>query len=97
MGCSSGRREAKRGRPRVDALLPPGAQKRMIAWTSPCPPGAWKHMIAWTSPLSPLSPFPVPADDGNYTLIFDSEELIWSISLVESVPFEYSPPRPGHE
>jgi len=26
-------------------------------------------------------------DDNNYTLAFDTEELVWSLSLVESVPF----------
>jgi hypothetical protein len=32
--------------------------------------------------------FAVTAGDHSYTLIFDTEELTWSISLVESVPFE---------
>ena len=32
--------------------------------------------------------FAVTAGDHNYTLIFNTEELIWSLSLVETVPFE---------
>jgi len=36
--------------------------------------------------------FAVTAGGRNYTLIFDTEDLSWSLSLVETVPFEEVPP-----
>jgi hypothetical protein len=44
----------------------------------------WDYMVGSARNLA----FAVTAGGHNYTLIFDTEELTWSISLVESVPFE---------
>jgi hypothetical protein len=44
----------------------------------------WSYLVGSTKNVA----FAVTADDHNYTLIFDTEELSWSLSLVETVPFE---------
>jgi len=36
----------------------------------------------------PQLPATATTGDRNYTLIFDTEDLSWSLSLVETVPFE---------
>jgi hypothetical protein len=50
----------------------------------------WSHSVGCAKTVC----FAVTAGDRNYTLNFDTEELTWSLSLVESVPFELGhPPR----
>jgi hypothetical protein len=44
----------------------------------------WTHSVGSAKIIC----FAVTAGDHNYTLIFDTEELTWSLSLVETVPFE---------
>ena len=44
----------------------------------------WSHSVG----TARIVCFAVSAADRNYTLNFDTEELTWSLSLVESVHFE---------
>lgn len=44
----------------------------------------WSYQVGSAKNIA----FAVTAGDRNYTLIFDTEELIWSLSLVETVPYE---------
>jgi len=44
----------------------------------------WNYLVGSAKNIA----YAVPAGDRNYTLIYDTEELAWSLSLVETVPFE---------
>gem|GEM_PF-2496023 len=44
----------------------------------------WSHHVGSAKIIC----FAVTAGDHNYTLIFDTEELTWSLSLVVTIPFE---------
>jgi len=44
----------------------------------------WSHSVG----SARIVCFAVTAGDRKYTLNFDTEELTWSLSLVETVPFE---------
>jgi len=44
----------------------------------------WSYQVGSAKNIA----FAVTAGDQNYTLIFDTEELTWSLSLVETVPLE---------
>jgi len=44
----------------------------------------WSYLVGSAKNIA----FAVTASDHNYTLIFDTEDLTWSLSLVETVPLE---------
>jgi hypothetical protein len=44
----------------------------------------WDYLVGNAKNIA----FAVTAGDRSYTLIFDTEELTWSLSLVETVPYE---------
>ena len=44
----------------------------------------WSFLVGSAKNIS----FAVTAGDHNYTLTFNTEELTWCLSLVETIPFE---------